>query len=412
MLNAVLSVYSLLLAICILLLGSGLLGTVIGLRAGLEGFSNTVTGIVMSAFFVGYIIGAYLCPRLVRSVGYIRAYSVFAAIAAVAMILHGLIIDAFVWWWLRIISGVCVMGLYMIIESWLNSMIKEHPKRGRIFSVYMMITLASLGAGQYFLLLYGPSELASFALGAIFFILSLVPVAVTRLSQPVNVSVPRMMLRKLVKASPLGAAGAFCSGLASGAFWGMGALYARGMGFDSSGIAIFISAIVFGGVLLQYPIGHQSDLHDRRSVLTVVSIVSALVAGVAFLVTPAIQPLFLGIVLLYGGVSFSVYSLSVAHTQDQVTADQVLDVTRSLLLLNGTGAALGPVVAGVMMQQMGDGSLMLCFSLVFLLLALFAIYRHLAGEPIPEEAQEGFVSVTRTSPEIIGMNPRADNSHQ
>lgn len=409
MLSTVLSVYSLLLAIGILLLGSGLLGTLVGLRASLEGFSNSVIGIVMSAFFVGYIVGAYLCPRLVQNVGYIRAFSVLAAVAAVAMILHGLVIEPFVWWGLRVISGICVVGLYMIIESWLQSLIKSHPKRGRIFSVYMMTTLVALGAGQYLLLIYGAAQLASFALGAIFFILSLIPIAVTRLSQPVQVTIPTMMLRKLLKQSPLGTIGAFCSGLVSGAFWGMGALYAKGLGFDNTGIAIFLSSVIIGGVLLQYPIGHRSDLHDRRLVLTIVSLIAAIVACLTFFIPPDNKPVFFSLIVLYGGFSFSIYSLSVAHTQDQIEMDMVMDATRTLLLFNGVGAAIGPIIAGVVMQLGGSGALMLFFGFILGLLALFAIYRLTVATPIPLEAQEAFVPMARTSPEVVELDPRLES---
>ncbi|MGD8483505.1 MAG: MFS transporter [Thioalkalispiraceae bacterium] len=408
MLNTVLSVYSLLMAISILLVGSGLLGTLVGLRANIEGFSNTVVGIVMSAFFIGYVIGSYMCPRLIRDVGYIRAFSVLAAVAAVAMIIHGLIIDPVIWWILRVLSGICVVGLYMIVESWLNSLIKVHPKRGRIFSVYMMTTLVALASGQFLLLIYGAAELASFALGAIFFILSLVPIAVTRLEQPSQVIVPTMILKKLFRQSPLGTVGVFCSGMVSGAFWGMGALYAKGLGFASTGIALFISTVILGGVLLQYPIGHQSDLHDRRTVLMLVALLAAVLAWFIYLIHPVSQLTFLMIVLLYGGFSFSIYSLCVAHAHDQIEMEKVLDATRTLLLLNGIGAAIGPVMAGVLMQQFGSDALMLFFALVLSLLGVFALYRLRVGEAIPQEEQEAFMPMTRTSPEVVELDPRLE----
>ncbi|MBI1422139.1 MAG: MFS transporter [Gammaproteobacteria bacterium] len=408
MLSTVLSIYSLLLAVSILLLGSGLLGTLIGLRARIEGFSNPVIGIVMSAFFVGYVLGAYLCPRLIRDVGYIRAFSVLAAIAAVAMIVHGLVIDPFVWWCLRIISGVCVVGLYMIVESWLHSLIKHNPKRGRLFSIYIMTTLIALGMGQYLLLAYGPEQLASFALGAVFFILSLIPIAVTKLTQPLTVAIPQLMLKKLYRHSPLGTVGAFCSGMLSGAFWGMGAVYAAGIGFDTTHIALFISSVILGGVLLQYPIGHQSDVYDRRLVLLLTTIAAAIIAWLIYLLHPSSELAMLGMVLLYGGCSFSIYSLCVAHAQDQVEIDMVLDATRTLLLLSGIGAAIGPILAGILMQWLAADALMLFFALVLSLLGIYAGYRLSVGKPVPAEAQEAFMPITRTSPEVVELDPRTE----
>jgi MFS family permease len=412
MLNTVLSVYSLLAAVSIFLVGSGLLGTLLGLRAKIEGFSDPVIGIVMSAFFVGYVFGAYLCPRLIRDIGYIRAFSVLAAIAAITMLLHGLVINPYFWWLLRIITGICVVGIYMIVESWLNSLIKNNPRRGKLFSVYIMTTLLALGAGQYLLLVYGPKQLPSFVLGAIFFILSLVPIAVTKMAQPHTVTVPEMMLKKLFKRSPLGTIGSFSSGLISGAFWGMGAIYARGIGLDTTGIALFISSVILGGVLLQYPIGHQSDLHDRRLVLMLTVMAAACMAWLIYLIHPASQPIFLGMVLVYGGFAFSIYSLCVAHTQDQIELELVLDATRTLLLLNGIGAAMGPILAGLLMYWFTTDALMMFFALVLSLLSLFAAYRLKVGELIPVEEQEAFVAMTRTSPEVVELNPRIKNETQ
>lgn len=406
MLNTVFSIYSLLLAIGILLMGSGLLSTLLSLRASTEGFSNTVIGIVMSAFFVGYIIGAYVCPRLLRDVGYIRAFAVFAAVAAAATLVHGLVIDPYVWWILRVISGICVVGLYMIVEGWLNSLIKTDPKRGRIFSVYMMTTLVAMGAGQFLLLAYGATELASFVLAAIFFILALVPIAVTRLSQPTLVAVPTMVLRKLFQRTPLGAMGAFVAGVISGAFWSLGALYAKGLGFDDKGIAAFLVCVIIGGVMLQYPIGHRSDLHDRRIVLMLVSFIACILACVTYFIPPAQILAFFSMALLYGGFSFSLYSISVAHTQDLIEADLVMDATRTLLLFNGTGAATGPVIAGIVMQLAGSGALMLFFSAMLGLLGIFAVYRRAVTEPIPLEEQEAFMPMTRTSTEVVELDPR------
>jgi MFS family permease len=407
-LSTVFSIYSLLIAIAVLLLGSGLLGTLIGVRASIEGFSNTTTGIIMSAFFVGYIIGAYLCPRLIRDVGHIRAFSVLASIASAAMILHGLIIDPYVWWALRIISGICIVGLYMIVESWLNSLIKTHPKRGRIFSIYMMTTLVALGAGQFLLLLYGAMELASFALGAIFFTLALVPIAITRLSQPAQIQMPQMMLGKLIQAAPLGTASALCAGLISGSFWGLGALYAHNLGLEETGVALFVSTVILGGVVFQLPIGHFSDHRDRRNVIKYVSLLGGGVAFASYLVAPSSLVWLFVTAALYGGFSFSVYALAVAHTNDLIDPDEIMNSTRTLLLLNGIGAAIGPVTAGLLMQWLGNDALMLFFTLVLFLLAGFAFLRvHSATSPAVEE-QEAFVPVTRTGMEAVEMDPRVN----
>lgn len=407
MLSKIYSVYSLLLAIAILLLGSGLLGTTLGIRAGMEGFSDTVTGLVMSAFFVGYVIGSYVCPGLISEVGPIRAFAVMAAIGTVAAIVHGLIIHPVVWWILRVVSGICMVGLYLVVESWLNSLL-DRDHRGKIFAVYVSVTLLSLGASQSLILIYGAGELATLALCAIFFALALVPVAVTRLTQPAHVVTPTLALRRLATVSPLGVAGALATGLGNGAFWGLGAPYAHSLGFPASDIVLFMSAVIFGGALLQVPIGHVSDHHDRRQVLMMVCFFTMAAALSIFFFAPQSKPGLLISAVFYGGFSFAVYSLVVAHTNDHIEPHEVMNATRGLLLLNGVGAAIGPIAAGLLMQWYGAQSLILYFAAVFGLLGLFSIYRTISGVTIPTEEQGEFVPLSRTGQAAIEMDPRTE----
>ena len=407
MLSRIHSIFSLLLAIGILLIGNGLLSTALSIHAGLESFSDTVTGIIMSAFFIGFVIGSYICPRLISEVGHIRAFAVLAAFAAVSAILYGLIVDPVVWWFLRIISGITMVGLYLVVESWLITLIPAQY-RGKMFSVYVAVTLFSLGIGQYLILVYGAGVLATYALCVIFFILALVPVSVTRLSQPAQVAVPKLILRRLLKISPLGVTGALVTGLGNGAFWGLGALYAHNMGYSEVEIAVFMSAIIFGGALLQVPIGIQSDRYDRRKVLMVVCFIASLMAFSIFIFSE-ISPLVLLLsAIFYGGFSFSIYSLSVAHTNDHIDHSEVMAATRGLLLINGVGAAIGPIIAGIFMQFIGPQGLMIYFSVVFLGLALFSLYRMGVSTPIPNEEQCDFLPMTRTGTAAVEMDPRAE----
>ena len=411
MLSKIYSVYSLLLAIAILLLGAGLLGTTLGIRAGLEGFSDTVTGIVMAAFFLGYVVGSYLCPRLISQVGYIRAFAVLAAIGNVSVIVHGLFVDPLVWWFLRVVTGVCMVGLYLVVESWLNSLL-DRKNRGKIFAVYMTVTLLSLGASQYFILIYGADEFATLALCAIFFSFALVPIAVTRLTQPQHVAVPKLIIRRLLSISPLGVAGALATGLGNGAFWGLGAVYAHNLGFPPADIALFMSAIIFGGALLQVPIGHQSDLHDRRKVLTIVCFFTVFSALSIYMFAPLSKIGLLVSAVFYGGFSFAVYSLTVAHTNDHIEPSEVMNATRGLLLLNGVGAATGPIIAGILMQFYGAQALVLYFATVYGGLGLFALYRMIFSVAISLDKQGEFIPLSRTAPAAVEMDPRAEVTHK
>lgn len=409
MLRTITSIYSLLAAVAILLLGSGFLGTVVALRGGVEQFPTAVIGLVMSGFFLGYVLGSYLCPHVVRTFGHIRSFSAFAAIGCATVILHGLWVDPLVWIVLRILTGICMLGMYLVIESWLSGL-STNRTRGGLFAVYMTINLLALAAGQYLILVYGVTGVAPFALSALFFALALVPIALTLMPQPTPVVAARLGLRQLYATSPLGATGALVSGLVTGAFWGMGPLFAQEMGFTEAGIALFMSGVILGGALLQWPLGHLSDHRDRRMVLLGISLAGGLAALAVFLLAKMHPNLSFMAAVLFGGCAFSVYSLSVAHANDQVDADQVLETSRGLLLLGGIGASFGPILAGLLMGWTGAGSLMAYFALLLTLLAAFTWFRRKVGVHITTEEQADFVMMARTSTEVLELDPRTEGN--
>ncbi|PKM45636.1 MAG: MFS transporter [Gammaproteobacteria bacterium HGW-Gammaproteobacteria-1] len=408
MLKVIVSLFSLLLGIASLLVGMGALGTLLGVRAGIEQFGPPVTGVVMAAYFLGFIVGNYLCPPLIHRVGHIRAYAAMAAIVTAVALSHALVVHPLAWFVLRVVNGACMMGLYMVVESWLNA-ITPNERRGQVFAVYMATTLVAMAAGQYLILVGEITSMMPFALAAIFLSLGLVPVALTRIGQPVPVEVPRLSLHTLFAVAPLGAVGALFAGLATGAFWGMGPLFAHRIGLPPTGVALFMSAAILGGALLQWPIGRLSDNSDRRRVLAVVCLGAVVAALATYGFILAIPDVLYVSAFIYGGFAFTVYSLSVAHTNDHLDREQALEATRSLLLLHGIGAVIGPALAGVLMEWLGAGSLLLYFATVLALLGLYAVFRMRSRLPIIPA--EPFKPMTGdTSRVVLEMDPRVDES--
>jgi len=316
-------------------------------------------------------------------------------------------IDPIVWLILRIFTGICMLGMYLVIESWLNSL-TTNETRGRLFSIYMAINLLALGCSQYLLLIYDIKSLASFALIALFFSLALVPIALTFISQPVQVPKAHLGIRHIYTTSPLAVFGALISGIVNGAFWGMGPVYALSVGFDVSGIALFMSGVVFGGSLLQWPLGHLSDRYDRRLVIIGVSLVASVAALTVFSMIDLHRSIGLLAVFIFGGCAFSIYSLSMAHACDHIEPEQVLEISTSLLLLSGIGATLGPITAGLLMEWLGAHVLMPYFAGLMMLLASLALLRRSIGSPISTKDKANFVTMARTSSAMLELDPRAE----
>src|SRR6056297_320932 len=404
--HAILSVFTLLLGVAIILAGNGLLGTLLGVRGQLEGLSPGVLGLIMSGYFVGFVIGTWVVPRLIRQVGHIRVFAALASLASVATLLHGLYIQPGVWLLLRLLSGICIVGLYIVIESWLNER-ASNEERGHVFSAYMTTTLIGVGIGQLLLIAGDESRLELFALASVLLSLGLVPVAMTEVHEPGIVEADRLGLRKLYRISPLGVVACIFAGLGAGTFWGLGPVFASAIGLDSRGVAAFMGMTILGGIVMLWPVGRLSDRYPRRDVLAL----ACAIASIGATLTAAMVPwgshwVMLG-GFLYGSFAFSMYSLAVAYTNDHLERAQILEVTSSLQLLWSVGAIAGPLLAGVLMQRAGAASVMLFIGASALIPAMFARYRMSTGEPVALEDQSDFVPQFATSPAALEMHPES-----
>ncbi|WP_376693777.1 MFS transporter [Wenzhouxiangella sp. EGI_FJ10409] len=405
--RSIVSVTTLLFGIALMLAGNGLIGTLLGVRGGMEGFSSTVLGLVMAGYFSGFVAGTFVVPRMIRSAGHIRTFAALASVCSVTVLLLGLYPTPLLWFVARAMAGVCIVGIYIVIESWLNAQ-TTNEQRGHIFSAYMTTTLVGLGVGQLLLLAGDISTLQLFALASVLMSLGLVPVALTRVPEPPIVEAHRLGLRKLYEASPLGVVGALFAGVGTGAFWGLAPVMATGIGLNPAGISGFMSLSILGGALVMWPIGLVSDRLDRRKVLAWVCLVTGIAALGALWLIAWDSRLILLAGFLYGATAFSMYSLSASHTNDHIEAEHMLEATSSLQLLYGVGAIVGPLSAGFLMQWFGPTALLAFMGVSALVPAGFARWRMWVRPPVPLDEQGDWVPQFATSPAALEMHPEAD----
>ncbi|AVI62629.1 MFS transporter [Halomonas sp. GFAJ-1] len=198
-------VKSILWSVALLLLGNGLLNTLLTLRGTGEGFSSAVLGMIMSGYFVGFICGTWVSGRLIRRMGHIRTFGFCASICASVALLHLVFINPWVWLPLRVVYGLSFITLITVIESWLNSQAASH-ERGRIFAVYMVVNLGALATAQQLLRLASPQGFLLFVVIAILISWALLPITMTRRVQPKIPERPKSSLRALLGFAPLAVA--------------------------------------------------------------------------------------------------------------------------------------------------------------------------------------------------------------
>jgi len=386
----------LLLGMGVLMLGAGLTSTLLGLRATLEGFPTLVTGAIMSCYYVGYVLGTFVAPRLVRKVGHIRVFAALAAVASAAVLVQGCFVEPFVWGAMRLVSGLCLAGIYVVAESWLNDR-ASRANRGRLFAVYMLVLYCGLGAAQFLLVLSNPRTAMPFMLVSILISLAMVPIVASAQQVPERAAPCKVRLRDLYRNSPLGVVAVTVSGLTSAIIFSMGPVYARLSGLETTGVATFMAVSIFAAVITQYPVGRLSDRMDRRTVIAGVCTLASIVAGSIAAFNDIPHVVFLALAALFSGFALTLYSLSVSHVNDKLEPAQMVAASSALLLVNGTAAAIGPLLSGTLMTAFGPRAYFATLAALTGALALFDLWRKIRRRPVP---------IAQKAP-FIGSQPRA-----
>ncbi len=409
MLNIAKSFLALFVATTILTMGGGLLNSLLSINMRLQGSSDQVIGLVMSCYYLGFVLGIYFCQPIVQYVGHIRSFAVFAALLTTICLLYGLYSTAWFWAVLRICHGLCSTGLFTVIESWLNEKV-EPAFRGRLLSVYMVLVYLGIGSGQQLLNLSDVQGKGIFMVAAMMFALCLIPISITRAVNPKPLKVPRYNLIKLFKLAPISMVGSFAAGLIGSAFYAMAPVIGLDIGMQVSQVSWFMSITVWSGLIFQFPVGFLSDRFDRLRVLSVLGFL-VVVISLAMALTGVWYPNWLIILTACFGIVFSIYPVSLARAQDNIDAEDIVSVSAALILFFGIGATFGPLAVSLVISQVGPWGLYLHTGFCGGVLGVAA---WIQGRKLPSDidTQVEYVPVPRTSPVVSTLDPRAEPDGQ
>lgn len=387
--HSIASVAALLVSVAFLLAGNGLLSTLLPLRAQYDLFTNSQIGIVGSSYFLGFTLGCLTGALLIERVGHIRTYLALVSVASAAALVHAMSSEPVVWWVARLISGYCLAVLFVTIESWLNER-ADNQTRGVIFSVYMVINLAVGACGPLMVALGDVQNFVLFSFGSILLSLAAVPVAMTRSQSPTPVPFVIPRLGRFYAKAPAACVGGFAVGLANGAFTALGPVFALRSGLDAAGAGLFVAAALLGGAAGQWPLGWLSDRLDRRLVIISAGAVCAVAGLVLGYLNQGDPPLLLMLGFGFGLCAFPLYSLCVAHANDLSAESDYIETSGAILLVYGTGAVLGPILASTLVSVWGDSALFAFTAAVHALLVVFVAWRVRSKAPVAEEEKVEF----------------------
>ncbi len=409
MLATLFSLTALLSAALLMLLGNGLLGSLLGLKLTQAGAGPLATAMVMTGFYAGLVTGAQLGSKAIRRVGHIRAFAAACSVNVTTTLLLTLTTSASLWAVLRFGTGISMMASYMVIESWLNER-SEASMRGRVFSIYQVVTYLAIGGSQFLLGLDAESGHRLLVVSALLFSICLLPIALTKAVIPAPLEKADLNLKALFSKAPHAFYGCLAAGLLNGAFYALGPTYIFSQTGDASSVGVFMGVTIFGGLLLQWPLGLLSDRYKRRRIMQVLGLATA-ITSLLLLLTGQWLFVELGVALIWGGLAFTIYPIAVAYANDRIETDELVPAAGALLIFYGVGAATGPLLAGLSMKVGGAQGLYLFCALIGLVLTLLVAQRR-GADKVSVADQGDYVPVTNTSTVITQLDPRSEEEEE
>ncbi len=355
------------------MVGNGVQGSLLGIRGTLEEFNTLELSVVMSAYFLGFLIGSRLAPDMIRRVGHVRVFAALASLISAVLVLYPMLVDWQVWALMRVIIGFGFAGIYITSESWLNNT-ATNETRGQALSLYMIVQMLGVVASQALLAAGDPFGYDMFLIPSVLVSLSFLPLLLADTPAPTFDSTTRLGFRELFHISPLGCVGMLISGGVFSAMFGMASVWGTLSYLSVTQIALFTSALYAGGLVLQYPVGYLSDRMDRRKMMLWLSTVAALVLAIATIFAlPFWAHLIVAAIL--GGITYPMYSLLIAYTNDFLSKDQMAAASAGLIFLNGFGAIFGPLVTGWLMGVVGTRGFFLFIFVLYAAMAGYTLWR-------------------------------------
>ena len=408
MLKAIISTWTLFFGLLLISAGNGLQVVLLGTRAPESGFSNIATGIVMSGYFAGIFAGSIIVPHILARVGHVRVFGAMSAIASAAVLLHVVFLDPFVWTGMRFASGFSFAGMYIVCESWLNEK-ATNETRGQLLSLYMITNMAGMAAGQLMISFGEAGGAGLFLLASVMVSIAVVPILITASAAPSFDAPERISFRRLIQVSPLAVVGMVFVGIVISMVFGMGAVYGRNIGLNNTQVGYFMTSITLGTLALQYPVGRLSDKFDRRVVIFGATVIGGIAIGIASLFGADQFGLLLIMMLIFGGLIFSLYSLFIAHANDYLAPSQMVAMSSGLLMVNGAGAVIGSPLAALVIEIVGTRGLMPTIASFLFLLAGFVLFRMRMRSAVPAEAQGAFVAIPDASSGVaVNLSPEVE----
>lgn len=400
------SLYS---ATLLMVLAAGLLTTYLGLKLSSMDVAKVWIGAMMSAYYLGLVLGSKIGHKLISRVGHIRTFVASAGVVTASTLGHALIDQLEIWLLLRLIVGMCMMCQYMVLESWLNEQ-ADSKNRGTIFASYMIVSYLGLVLGQGAMSLNPELTMKPLLLVAMCFALCIVPLALTRRIHPQPLKPAPLQIKVFWQKVPQSLTTIAMAGVIVGSFYGLAPAFAASQGMNTEQVAAYMATTVLAGLLAQWPMGKLSD-HVRRSRLIRTNSVILGVLVLAMAVLPLSGTVQLAFTFVFGVFAFTLYPLGAALANQNIEQHERVALSATILLTFGLGASVGPLIASAFMQ-IGGSQMLYAFMAVIAALLFVRLqqvnYQQKQQEKIAPKDYMMAAGDLVGSPLAAALDPRVD----
>jgi MFS family permease len=338
----------------------------IGLQAGValplvplalerQGADNLTIGVIAAAWGIGMLAFGGRIPQMAARFGAVPLIVVSVVVGSAITVAYTFTTSPAAWFVLSLLHGLAGGIPWVVSEIWMNVVVEE-KRRGRVMGLYAMLVALGLALGPLVLQVtgvYGPTPFLACAALALLVAVPLLPYWKTA---PAIEHTADSGFRVVVVAVPLAMFAGFVCGLGEQVAFSFLPVYAVGAGVAPETGALWLSAFVFGNVILQWPIGWMADHYDRRAVLAGCTLTSAVLVSLLPMV-PAQSPAVIGVVLLWGGISFAIYPVGLALLGQHFRGGDIARANTAFSMLYILGGLIGRPLTGAAMDVIGDPGL-------------------------------------------------------
>ncbi|MEP0520366.1 MAG: MFS transporter [Hyphomicrobiales bacterium] len=336
-----------------------------------RGIPTTVIGLNAATFGLAALLTTPFTSRIAQRLGFIRSIFLAISINAATFIGFYAVPDFWMWFPLRLISGLAVSILFVLSEFWISA-IAPTNYRGLVIGIYVTVLSLGFAAGPVILTFTGTSGMLPYLVGAGLTFLSAVPLLLARNNAPQMVEEPSSKFSHFLIVAPVATGAALMFGAMESSAFALLPIYGLRLSYETNVIIFLASAMTLGNVVFQIPVGLLSDRMDRRKLLLTCSLVA--VVGAILIPLFSSSPLgLMGLLFVWGGITGALYTVGLAHLGSRFSDTDLANANSAFVFSYALGMLVGPALAGLAMDLWnphGFAGALALFSAVYAVLCI------------------------------------------